>query len=347
MKKIILLGCALVAAVSLRAQEIVVGADFDMLFDNREYSSCDFSESETIFGVRLAPEVGVAWEGKNRLMVGVEMRQEFGDEESLSDIAPIVYWQFQAPSVEVNAGIFPRKHLIGHYSEAFFDQAVEFYHPLIQGLAINYRSQTSDSYAEFAIDWEGLRSETRREKFRIVADGRWDNGRYYAGGTLMVLHHAKTLIEAPDEGVVDNLLVNPHVGMRAEGRWRFEGRLGYLQALQRDRHTESGWITPKGGELWLSVERWGLKLDNKLYVGENLQPLYGIYGADLFEASTFYGVTDHLYNRTALSYGKNFFHDTLRLDASFVVHYDGAGCGLQQLLKIGVNLEKIFGGAKK
>ena len=196
-------------------------------------------------------------------------------------------------------------------------------------------------------DWEGLRSNTQREKFRIVADGRWDNERIYAGGTVMMLHYAKTLLEEAHEGVVDNILINPHLGMRLNGNWAFEARLGYLQAMQRDRVTDSGWLTPKGGELWLSLSRWNLTLDNKLYVGENLLPLFAAYGEELYEASTFYGVTGNIYNRTALSYNRNFFNDTLSLEAKFIAHYDGVGVGLQQVLKLGVNFEKLFFGKKK
>lgn len=342
MKRVLLLLSLLVMSCVVRAQEFVLSLPFETRFDNREYSSCDFGESFTLFGVGFSPEVGVQWSEVNRLMVGANLTHEFGDEKSLSEAALMVYYQYRDRRFQVNAGIFPRSKMIGDYSEAIFDDKTTFYHDPLQGILFNYQSTESQSYAEFLIDWEGLRTETQREKFRILADGRWDNGRFWAGGSLMMLHYAKTLNEEADEGVVDNLLVNPHVGVRFGGNYKVTLRLGYLQALERDRHVASGWITPKGGELYASVSRWGLTLDNKLYVGENLQPLYPIYGAALFEASTFYGVTGNIYNRTSISYSRAFFDETLQIDAAFVAHYDGVGVGLQQVLKIGVNLEKIF-----
>lgn len=342
MKKYLLCCLALAVVWSTQAQKLVLEADFETRFDNREYSGNSFGESLTLFGLSFSPEVGVQWEEKNRLMVGANLNHEFGDEKSLSKAALMVYYQFQTSEFKINAGIFPRSKMIGEYSEAVFDDKITFYHNPLQGILFNYRSPQSQSYAEFLIDWEGLRTETQREKFRILMDGRWDNGRFWAGGSLMMLHYAKTLNEEADEGVVDNLLVNPHAGIRFGGNFKVVFRLGYLQALQRDRHVASGWITPKGGEFYASISRWGLTLDNKIYVGENLQPLFTFYGEDLFEGSTFYGVTDHVYNRTAISYSRTFFHDTLQLDASFVAHYDGVGIGLQQVLKIGVSLEKIF-----
>ncbi len=343
MKKTLLLCLVLfsTARFGAKAQSLVVGADFETRFDNREYSGNRFGESKTIFGVRLSPEAGVAWDEKNRLMAGVELSHDFGDTEHfLSDVQPIVYYEFKTSRVQVNAGIFPRSKMMGSYSEAFFDEEVKFYHHRLQGILANYRS--GRSYAEFAIDWEGFRTETQREKFRILAEGRWDNGRFYAGGSLMVLHYAKTLLEGADEGVVDNMLVNPHAGMRFNAFFDFELRLGYLQSLQRDRRTDQGWLTPKGGEFHFSMSRWGVKLENRLYVGENMLPLWNIYGHDLYECNTFFGVTDHIYNRTAVSYGAKFFRDTLKVEAALVVQYDGVGCGLQQLLKIGVDLEKVF-----
>ncbi len=342
-KQLVLLLASLLFALTAQGQQVVAGVDFETRFDNREYSDNDFGESMTLFGVGFSPEVGVEWAGMNRLMVGANLNHEFGDEEALSSANLMVYYQFRSPSVQVNAGIFPRSKMIGRYSEAIFDDKTTFYHDPLQGILVNYRSKSSQSYAEFLIDWEGLRTLTQREKFRILADGRWDNGLFWAGGSLMMLHYAKTLNEAADEGVVDNLLVNPHVGVRFGGNFNVSFRLGYLQALQRDRHVNSGWITPKGGELFASISRWGLTIDNTLYVGENLQPLFTIYGEDLFEGSTFYGVTGNIYNRTAIGYSRLFFSESLKVDASFIFHYDGTGIGLQQMLKIGVNLEKIFG----
>lgn len=342
MRKLLLLFAFLLATLQLTAQELVVSLPFETRFDNREHSACDFGESFTLFGMGFSPEVGVEWAGKNRLMVGANLTHEFGDEKSLSEAALMVYYQFQSETVGINAGIFPRGKLIGNYSEAFFDDMTSFYHDPLQGLLVSYQSDRNSSYAEFWIDWEGLRTETQREKFRLVFDGRYENDLLYAGGTVMMLHYAKSYNEAAREGVVDNLLVNPHICLHVGDKWRFEARVGYLQALQRDRRLDAGWESPMGGEVWLSLKWRGLKLDNKLYVGQNLQPFYATYGADLFEASTFYGVTGGLYNRTALSYGRSFFDETLEVDASLVFHYDGVGLGLQQVLKIGVNLERVF-----
>lgn len=155
MKRILLLGAALVLSswTHVRAQSWIVGTDFETRFDNREYSGNLFGESKTIFGVRLSPEAGIEWDGRNRLIAGVDLSHDFGDTAHfLSDVQPVVYYQFQSPKVQVNAGIFPRSKMLGRYSEAFFDEEVKFYHHRLQGVLANYRSE--HGYVEFAIDWE-------------------------------------------------------------------------------------------------------------------------------------------------------------------------------------------------
>ena len=340
--RMLLLGALLAAGwQNAAAQSVVAGAGFETRFDNREYSGNRFAESETIFGVLFQPEVGVQWAGRNRLMAGLSVQHDFGSEARfLHAVDPVIYYQFEAPKVSVDAGMFPRSKMLGRYSEAFFDRGVSFWHNRIQGLLVNWHRDRD--YAEFVIDWEGLRSQTRREKFRILSEGHWEGRCFFGGWSLMMLHYAKTLNEEADEGVVDNLLVNPHAGIRFHAGVDFEIRAGYLQSLQRDRRVEQGWLTPKGGELHIRLSRWNFALDNQLFVGENMLPLYDLYGADLYECSTFFGVTGHVYNRTELSYKRSFFDRTLTVDAGIVFHYDGAGLGTQQLLKISVDLEKIW-----
>lgn len=328
------------------AQSLVAGAEFETRFDNREYTDNRFAESETIFGLRLVPEIGIAWAGRNRLMAGVSLQHDFGSRGRFLDAAdPVVYYQYDAPRVQVDAGLFPRSKMLGRYSEAFFDSSVSFYHNRLQGVLVNWHRDRD--YAEFVIDWEGLRTWEQREKFRILSEGHWEGARFFGGWSLMLLHYAKSLNEEAGEGVVDNILVNPHAGIRFHAGVDWELRLGYLQALQRDRRTGEGWLTPKGAEVHLRLSRWNFALDNRLYAGQNLLPLYDRYGADLYECSTFFGITGHVYNRTELGYRRSFFDDTLSLDAGFVVHCDGTGIGLQQLLKLSVNLQKLWSWPKK
>ena len=164
---------------------------------------------------------------------------------------------------------------------------------------------------------------------------------------MTLLHYAKTDNTELDEGVVDHILLNPYVGYRYQGAYTFDARLGYLQSLQRDRRTEEGWKAPKGGRLALSVSRWGVCLLNELYVGENMLPFWDIYGTGLYASGPFYATPKKIYNQTAVTYNRRFFNNTVGVSAGFYFHYDGVGLGLQQILKVSVNLQKTVYRPKK
>ena len=165
LKKIALL---LALTVTLRggalAQNLIAGADFSTRFDNREYAPNEFGEPQTLFSARLTPRVGVEWMKKNRLIVGVDLLQHFGDDTKfLSKARPILYYQFNTKNVQANAGIFDRKELAGDYSRAFFSDSTAYYHNRLSGFMGRYQpASRPKTYVEMAIDWEGMYSASSR-----------------------------------------------------------------------------------------------------------------------------------------------------------------------------------------
>ncbi len=94
LKKRILTLCFAATVTGASAQQIIAGADFATRFDNREYADNTFNQPQTLFSARLTPRVGVEWMKKNRLVVGVELLQNFGQhngerEPFLSDVLQI------------------------------------------------------------------------------------------------------------------------------------------------------------------------------------------------------------------------------------------------------------------
>ena len=159
LKKVLTFALALfITGGGLQAQKLIVGADFTTRFDNREYANNDFNESQTLFSARLTPRIGVEWMDKNRLIVGVDLLQNFGDDTKfLSKARPSAYYQFNSRNVQANAGIFDRKELLGDYSLAFFGDSTAFYHNRLSGFLGHYKStERRNTYVEMAIDWEGM-----------------------------------------------------------------------------------------------------------------------------------------------------------------------------------------------
>lgn len=344
-RKIILLLAFAAMATSVTAQRLVLGVDFATRFDNREYSGMGHDTSETLFSARLTPQIGLRWDKRNTLMIGVDLLQDFGDESKfLTEANPLMWYQFESPKVLAAAGIFTRDKLRGDYNEAFFDRAYLFYHNRIQGVMGQYRSERG--FVEIALDWEGMQSATRREKFRILSGGQYNWKHLYGGYALSVLHFAKTSAPVEGEGVVDNILINPYGGVQFSAYFDFDLRLGYLQSYQRDRHVGES-QTPKGGMLDIRMSRWGVTLGNMLYVGQNMMSFYNKYGTALYANNLFFDPRGPIYNRTEISYDRRFFHDTLGVRAGLFFHYDGSALGMQQMLEVSVRLQKIVSKKEK
>ena len=116
---------------------------------------------------------------------------------------------------------------------------------------------------------------------------------------------------------------------------------GLLFAPQRARSVDHDWKKPCGGQIDLRITRWGVKIENNLYLGENLQPLWQYYGPEgLYAGERFYSTTEHIYNRTWIGYDRKFFDDTMHVEAGMVFHYDGTGTGTQQMVKLSVDIQK-------
>ena len=118
------------------------------------------------------------------------------------------------------------------------------------------------------------------------------------------------------------------------------------------RSVDHNWKKTCGAQIDFVLTKWGVKLENNLYLGENLQPLRNIavgedipitYGQDgLYAGEPFYATTEHIYNRTWVGYDRRFFKGTLAVEAGMVFHYDGTGMGTQQVVKLSVDIQKLF-----
>lgn len=337
----------LLGVQQLRAQSLVLGADYAMLFDNTEYSTMGYaSRSETLFSARLTPYLGVEFDDKNRLVLGAELLQDFGyDAKFLSDANVLMYYGFSTPKVKAFAGIFPRDEMYGLRSPLFFDRGYRYYHSRIQGVMARYGADAS-RYVEFAMDYTGKRSFDTRESFMIMSAGRYTLPCAFGFGyDLLMGHYAKDYNSATDDGVVDNLMLTPYIGYSydfAVGGGSAPISLGaearYILSLQRDRRAENVWCAPMGGELLLEVEWYGVSLRNRLYLGDNLLTHYGRYGADVYYGVPFYRTERGVYDAIELSYSQRFFGDRLSIEAGISLDYDGVGWGTRQFILLGVNL---------
>lgn len=333
---------------SLSAQELRLGADFTTLFDNTEYASMEGITSGTLFSSRLTPKVGIAWSERNKLMVGVDMLQNFGhDTKFLSDVRLQLYYAYDAPRVKVFAGVFPRSVMRGLQSQLFFDRAYRYYNNRIGGVLARYEDDKfAGSYVEFAMDYTGMRDFDTRESFSIMSSGRMNVEQFYFGYDFHMGHYAKDDNLETRDGVVDNLLLVPCVGYKFSANKsaqpiNFDVRLQYVQSLQRDRIGENKWSYPRGAELFVEVEWCDVRLSNRLYASRGeLFSHYDLYGSDVYFGHPLYNIAKGgIYDAISLSYARSFFDSTLAVEAGITAEYNGAKWGTRQWLQLSVALD--------
>ena len=340
-RKIALYICSLLLCGTLSAQELFLDAELSTHFDNTEYAGSNLGDSRTIFAVRATPTLGYSFEKNHSVVIGAQLLKDFGSANFIDGANFVAYYQFENGRYGANAGIFQRDKLVGNYSRAFFSDAYHIYHPLVQGIAMRHTGKRS--FAEFVADWDGLYSAEVREKFRILLAGGGEFAQIgYAGASFMMQHFAnKSTFRG---NVVDNLLLNPYIGVRFNAFLDFEFRLGGLASWQCDRRVDRSEF-PIGGEFYFKLSRWGVYIENNIYVGGSLTPFYNSLGVDslpyadnLYACDPFYGTTSNIYNRTGIGYSRSFVGDRVRVNAEMVLKYDGKKLYCQQLIGVGVNI---------
>lgn len=386
MKKLIYITFLLVTAVCAGAAEkpkasFAYDVDFQMRFDNREFYGSAFTPSMTIFGARLTPSVGLALTESNgaqhRLMAGIDVMKDFGaspiseliaggktDETSvkLNNLGLFreltLYYNFHKKiartDLEIYAGIFPRHAAEGAYSEALISDSLKFYDNNLEGLLLKFRRP--QAYFEVGCDWMGQYGTARREKFMIFTAGEGKVLPFmslgYAG---YMLHYANS---SKAKGLVDNILLNPYARFDLgdiAGLQKLSFRLGWLQAMQRDRVNVGMFVFPFGGEFDQEVRNWDVGIRNRMFFGRNMMPYYdgvdnaGVkYGPNVYYGDPFYRIHSDgrlqagFYDRLEVYYEPK-LGDFLSLRVAALFHFHGmhySGC--QQVISLRFNLQELI-----
>ncbi len=344
------------------SEELSFDLAFESYFNNREYATVG-GESGSDFAARLTPTLGWRFSSSESLNVGLDWVVPFGEVGSAEDngiksqpyyydVKPLLYYTVAGDRWSVSAGLFPRSMMaVEGYSEPFFADDFLFYNNVMTGVLLSYHSGEGSLF-ELACDWTGQPSTVTRECFVIYSAGRMQRGGLGAGYNLAVTHFAGA-VDAVMNNVVDNVLAAPYLEYGdTYGDWGVKFRVAYLQSLQQDRAFEEGWQSPSMWEMGFSLSRWGVTLEERLYLGDNLQPLYGgqvasdgtiiEYGNALYNGAQDFRTNTGYYNRAALRYDRSFSGDRVRLSGQFVTHVTGDGMATQQILKLTVKLGRVL-----
>lgn len=272
--------------------------DVDLLFDfdNREVYH-PYEPSQTIFGVRLTPTIGVevadSLGGAHRLMAGVSYLQPFGAGWRSARVCPTLYYRYSYKGVRVHAGFVPYRELYAPLPDYLMSDSMRWAYPNIQGLLAQYRDHRG--YVEVLCDWRGMMSDTVREAFRLIADGRYRYRWLYLGGIAQMNHlsHSERVL-----GVCDDVTMHPYLGVDMADFTPLDElslTAGYLLSWQRDRRAEVSQLSHSlEAELGLRW-RW-VGVHSQLHYGGDVMPLYAQYGPVLNQGDPRY--RSRLYSRT-------------------------------------------------
>ena len=309
--------------------------DFEMNFDNREFSYSNALPSHTIIGARLTPALGVSLTQSNgtvhRLMAGIDVMKDFGRSESAKS-ADSLY--------------------SGEYTPAFVSDAFRWYDNNLEGLLIQF--SRPKAYYEVGCDWMGMAGKESRERFVIFSSGKGRLGRTVTLGYAGYMYHFAGSANAP--GVVDNILLNPYADFDFSGLVPLQMlhvSVGWLQALQNDRELVHEYVAPGGAEVVAGIGKWNAGISNRFYYGRNIMPYYNsvgtggdIYATDLYFGNPFYRLRDmegwHCYDRLEVFYAPR-ISDYVDLKVAAVLHFCGGYAGWQQMVTVHFNLQELLG----
>lgn len=322
-------------------------ASFDFRFDNREYGDKGemISPAETLFGAHLSPEIGIGWDNGHSLMTGLTLPADMGSVSFMGQPEWLAYYNYSTKHVNVLAGLIPRSKMIGHYSNAFFSDAVRFNDRVVEGLLLQYKN---DHYhTEFGCDWNGKNTDIQREKFMLMLSGRTWKDFSYAGYAFTLYHYAGSNTV---RGVVDNGLGSIYLGLDFSEIWYYDQlyiQAAYIQSYHNDRKWGDGPVLPGGYEIEICAEKYDVGIKNTFYKGGNLMPFYdsphadaegNAYGSSLYFGDPFYRTgPSGIFNRLELYYQPKLRGGVkLRMTSSHV--FDGQRWGWQQIISLRIDI---------
>ncbi len=269
------------------AQKLEGSIDLHTFADNREYVKSQ-RFSQTIFGVRLSPEIGLLLDSVHRIRVGFNALHEFGSPKFTNHIDPVVYYEFNKQNWNFYMGVFPRHNLLSDFPRAVLTDTLNYYRPNVEGMLFKYENKNWKQL--LFIDWTSRQTATDREKFIFGFSGHFKKDMLFVTHHAMMLHDAGALIAVPGSHLKDNGAIALKVGLDLSEKTFLDSltiNTGGLMSFERER-TVGGWKTPKGLLLEMQMEYRRFGMNNSFYTGEGHNITYG----DRFYTAKTYHRTD-------------------------------------------------------
>jgi hypothetical protein len=277
----------------LSAQDIIWKAGLHSFFDNTEFSGSSVQIPQTMAGVHLAPEIGLSWQKKHRILAGIDVLHESGSEKAISYYDVVLYYEYAGKPFRFYAGAFPRQLALNKYPRMFFQDSINNYRPVLNGIFWEFNAKTN--YANVWLDWVSQQTDKEREAFFMGWSGRYNRKPFYIQHFGYMFHFAKTKNRENHEPLHDNGLILTSLGLDLASGTSFEKlevNAGWSSGFERNRET-GVWNTPQGLLSELKVEYKGLELFNTYYKGRSQQVFRNEYGNALYWGDPVYRTKEY------------------------------------------------------
>lgn len=217
--------------------------NFHGFADNREYVKSGLY-SQSILGMRVAPEVGISIDSTHRLRFGINFLQHFGDKPFNERVNPIAYYNYENRELSFYLGAFPRISLVGDYPRAVLNDTLLYSRPNIEGLFFRYKGARFNE--QIWVDWTSRQTIDKREQFMVGLSGKVVRSRFSLSHYVTMLHTANTTNGSYP--VRDNATALVQLGYDLSGKLGLDSlsiAVGGLASLDRVRG-EYDSRTPKG-----------------------------------------------------------------------------------------------------
>ncbi|MEC3879712.1 hypothetical protein [Parapedobacter sp. 10938] len=276
-RRVFFLSAALLSFVATRAQDVGWDVRFHGFADNREYAHSG-RYSQSILGIRIAPEVYFSIDSSHFLHAGINYLHEFGSHGRKADrISPTVYYNYKHRGHQFYIGMFPREGLLSGYHKAILNDTLQYYRPNIEGLLWRYGRHKF--HQQVWIDWTSRQTAIDREQFLAGMSGYVGMGMAYFSHQITLWHNARSKGGAGTDPtpIRDNGAAMVKLGADLTPIVFLDSldiSGGGLIAYDRLRGVYD-WRTPKGIIAELYAEYRKFFVANRFYAGESLPIVYG------------------------------------------------------------------------
>ncbi|MCM1041111.1 MAG: hypothetical protein NC396_01600 [Bacteroides sp.] len=340
-------GMALLLMLSgaVRAQSFEWKADADGFFDNGEYGGIRQAVSQTMYGFRFSPQVGVSYKDFS-LFVGSHLQTSFGSPKYLDRLYFIGYFQYRNDHHLFRFGAFPRQELLPNYTDFFIRDTFNYFRPNMTGLF--YRLSGKNNFLSLYLDWTGAQSPTVREAFFVGLSGEQRYKWFFAQVLGYYYHYANTKPHSGDGVVHDNGLGQVGVGIdfSQKAHWLYAARLSanFMVGYECKRDHVTPVKIPLGLVLDLHVRYWRFGTKTLYYYGQKRFTVPTDNHALTYWGNPILASNSYLQSKW---YCVLFENDFVSAEAAAVFHLSGKELGTQYMVRLNVNLNGSIYGRKE